>query len=48
MVLNLSLHQLNVLLLQLFRKQLGPEQFTLRLNTNHGQQCACHCEQRHV
>jgi hypothetical protein len=47
-ILNLSLHELNLLLLQLFRKQLGPEHFALCLNTNDGQQQAAQCHLRHV
>jgi hypothetical protein len=47
-ILNLSLNQLNLLLLQLFRKQFGPEQVTLWLGTNHGQQQAERSELHHV
>jgi hypothetical protein len=47
-VLNLALHQLNLLLLQLFREQLGPEHLDLCLNTRDGKQEAAHCDLRHV
>jgi hypothetical protein len=47
-VLNLALHQLHLLLLQLFREKLGPEHLALCLNPRDGQQEAAHYDLHHV
>jgi hypothetical protein len=47
-VLNLSLNQLNLLLLQLFGEELRPEEAALRLRTTHGQEQAESCQLCHV
>ena len=46
--LNLALHQLNLLLLQLFREQLGPEHLALCLYPRDGKQEAAHYDLHHV
>jgi hypothetical protein len=48
MFLNLLLHELDLLLLQLFREQLCPEHLDLRRNTREGKQEAAQCYLRHV
>jgi hypothetical protein len=46
--LNVVLHELNLLLLQLFREQLCPEHLDLCRDTREGKQEAAQCYLRHV